>query len=75
MGAGIELAAFATRVVAHRDAHISLPEVPLGLIPGAGGTVSIPTRIGRHRTMLLALGGGIDSTTALGWGLIDAISG
>ncbi len=74
MGAGIELAAFARRVVAHPDACISLPEVALGLIPGAGGTVSIPARIGRHRTMLLALcGTAVDASTALGWGLIDEI--
>ncbi len=74
MGAGIELAAFASQVVAHRDARISLPEVALGLVPGAGGTVSIPARIGRHRTLLLALGGSIDATTALDWGLVDAIT-
>ena len=74
MGAGIELAAFAARVVAHRDARISLPEVALGLVPGAGGTVSIPSRIGRHLTMLLALGGSVDATTALRWGLIDAVT-
>ena len=74
MGAGIELAAFASRVVAQRDARISLPEVALGLVPGAGGTVSIPTRIGRHRTLLLALGGTIDAATALTWGLIDEVT-
>jgi enoyl-CoA hydratase/carnithine racemase len=74
MGAGIELAAFASRVVARRNARISLPEVALGLVPGAGGTVSIPTRIGRHRTMLLALGGSIDAATALDWGLIDEVT-
>lgn len=74
MGGGIELAAFARRVVAHPDTRIALPEVPLGLIPGAGGTVSIPARIGRHRTLLLALlGRPIDAPTALAWGLIDEI--
>ena len=74
MGAGIELAAFAASVTAHPDATIALPEVDLGLIPGAGGTVSIPRRIGRQRCALLALGGPITAATASAWGLVDAVS-
>jgi hypothetical protein len=75
LGAGIELAAFAHRVVAHPDTRLGLPEVALGLLPGAGGTVSLPRRIGRHRTALLALAGGtIDAATALAWGLVDAVA-
>jgi enoyl-CoA hydratase/carnithine racemase len=74
IGAGIEMAAFAGRVVARPDTVISLPEVGLGLIPGAGGTVSLPRRIGRHRTAELALRGGpIDAATALRWGLVDVV--
>ena len=74
IGAGIEMAAFAGRVVASPDTLISLPEVGLGLIPGAGGTVSLPRRIGRHRTAELALGGApIDAATAQRWGLVDAV--
>ena len=74
MGAGIELAAFASKVTAHPDATIALPEIDLGLIPGAGGTVSIPRRIGRQRCALLALGGPITAATAAAWGLVDAVS-
>jgi hypothetical protein len=74
IGAGIEMAAFAGRVVARPDTVISLPEVGLGLIPGAGGTVSLPRRIGRHRTAELALSRTpIDAATALRWGLVDTI--
>ncbi len=74
LGSGIELAAFAGHVRAHPATRFALPEVSLGLIPGAGGTVSLPRRIGRHRTALLALmGTTIDATTALAWGLIDEI--
>src|SRR5262249_28568196 len=40
VGSGIELPAFAGRVVAADHTRIALPEVGLGLIPGAGGTVS-----------------------------------
>jgi hypothetical protein len=74
LGSGIELPAFASRVVAHPDTVIALPEVGMGLIPGAGGTVSLPRRIGRHRTALLALSqASIDASTASAWGLVDEI--
>lgn len=76
IGAGIELPAFAGRVVAHPDTFFALPEVTLGLIPGAGGTVSLPRRIGRLRTAELALSGRrLDAPTALAWGLVDSIEG
>jgi enoyl-CoA hydratase/carnithine racemase len=74
VGSGIELPAFAGRVVAAPSARISLPEVALGLVPGAGGTVGITRRIGRHRTALLALAGELlDAATAHRWGLVDAL--
>jgi hypothetical protein len=72
VGAGVEIPAFASTLVAHSSATFSLPEVGMGLIPGAGGTVSIPRRIGRQRTTWLSLTGTtIDSATALAWGLVD----
>ena len=74
-GSGIELPAFASRVIAAPDVRIALPELTLGLIPGAGGTVSLSRRIGRHRTAQLALTGRtIDAVTALEWGLVDQIN-
>ncbi len=73
-GAGIELSAFASRIVAHPDTVFALPELALGLLPGSGGTASLPPRIGRYRTALLALTGRrINAATALVWGLIDEI--
>lgn len=73
-GSGVELPAFAGRVVAHPDATFVLPELSMGLIPGAGGTVSLPARIGRHRTAWLVLTGRtIDAATARSWGLVDEI--
>ena len=75
MGGGIEMAAFAGTVRARADTRIALPEIGLGLIPGAGGTVSLSRRIGRQRTTALALSGrSIDAATALRWGLIDEIA-
>jgi hypothetical protein len=74
VGAGIELPAFAGRVLARPGATFRLPEVGMGLIPGAGGTVSIARRIGRWRTCYLALAGkALDVTTALAWGLVDSL--
>lgn len=76
IGAGVELPAFAARVVARRDAVFQLPELSMGLVPGAGGTASIPRRIGRQRTAYLALSGArIDAATALSWGLVDSVVG
>ena len=75
IGAGIELPAFAARLVARPGTTFRLPEVGMGLIPGAGGCVSIPRRIGRQRTARMAiLGEPVNAETALAWGLIDAIA-
>lgn len=76
IGAGIEIPAAAARVVARRHTWFRLPEVAMGLIPGAGGTVTIPRRIGRHRTCYMAISGvDIRLSTALDWGLVDAVEG
>jgi enoyl-CoA hydratase/carnithine racemase len=73
-GAGVELAAFAGKLIASRNATFTLPELKMGLIPGSGGTASLPLRIGRQRTLLLALTGlPIDAMTAQAWGLVDEI--
>jgi hypothetical protein len=75
VGAGIELAAFAGRVTATPETVIRLPEIGMGLIPGAGGTVSLPARIGRERTAYLALTGtALTAAEALRWGLVDEVT-
>jgi enoyl-CoA hydratase/carnithine racemase len=74
VGAGCELAAFARTVRVADDAVFRLPEVSMGLVPGAGGTVSVPRRIGRHRAAWMMLTGApIDARTALDWGLADEL--
>jgi enoyl-CoA hydratase len=74
VGAGLELAAFAQTLTASRKAWFQLPELAMGLIPGAGGCVSVSRRIGRERTALMVLSGQrMGAEVALRWGLVDRI--
>jgi enoyl-CoA hydratase/carnithine racemase len=75
IGAGIEIPAFAARVTAASNTVVRLPELVMGLIPGAGGTVGIARRIGRWRTAYLALTGEpVTAATMLSWGLADGLT-
>lgn len=74
IGSGIEFPAFAGRLTARPDSWFQLPELGFGLIPGAGGCVSMARRMGRQRLAQMVLGGQrINAARALDWGLIDAI--
>jgi len=74
VGSGIEVAAAAHRRIATPDAWFQLPELTMGLIPGAGGTATVARAIGRHRTLWMLLSAKrIRAAQALEWGLIDAI--
>ncbi len=74
VGAGVEIAAFAKHVSADPATTFLLPELQMGLLPGAGGCVSIPRRIGRWRTLWMVLSASILSAEqARDWGLIDDI--
>ena len=76
VGAGIEIPAGAGHVVAAPDTRLWLPELQMGLMPGAGGTVTIARRIGQRRMLFWALTGRqIDARTALEWGLVDEVRG
>ncbi|MCU1644346.1 MAG: hypothetical protein JWN03_4621 [Nocardia sp.] len=75
IGAGAELASFGGKVIAAPDTFFEFPEVHMGLVPGAGGTVGVPRRIGRWRAAwLLLTGERLDAPAALDWGLVDAIA-
>jgi len=75
VGAGIEIPAAARVVVARAGTVFRLPEVSMGLIPGAGGTASIPRRVGRQRACYMAISGcELDVETALRWGLVDDLA-
>ncbi len=63
-------------MIAHPKTYFQMPELELGLIPGAGGTVSMTRRIGRQRMAWMVLSGKrVKAKTALEWGLVDEIAG
>ena len=75
IGSGIELPAAASRRVGAPDTYVQLPELRMGLIPGAGGTISIARAIGRQRLMWLLLGAfRLGARPALDWGLLHEIA-
>lgn len=75
IGSGIEVAAAAARRVGSPDTFVQLPELRMGLIPGAGGTVSIARAIGRQRLMWLVLGAfRLGAESAREWGLLHEIA-
>lgn len=74
VGSGLEIGAAAARRVAAPDMFAQLPELSMGLIMGAGGCVSVPRAIGRHRCFWMALSNArVRAETALAWGLVQAI--
>lgn len=71
LGAGAELMMCADIVVAGDGARIGQPETGLGIIPGAGGTVTLPRLVGRARAMKMVLTGEpLSAAEAQGAGLI-----
>ncbi len=74
IGSGLEIAAAAPRISAASKTWFQLPEITMGLLPGAGGTVTIPDRIGRHRALWMMISGQrLPVRQALEWGLVDAV--
>ncbi|WP_367178577.1 enoyl-CoA hydratase/isomerase family protein [Devosia sp.] len=74
LGGGLELALACRHILASPQASLGLPEVKLGLIPGAGGTVRLPQRIGLVRALaLIGDGEAVTATAAFYLGLLDAI--
>jgi enoyl-CoA hydratase/carnithine racemase len=72
LGGGLELAMACTLRVGATGARLGLPEVKLGLIPGAGGTQRLPRLIGRGRALDLMLNGReVEADEAFWIGLVD----
>jgi enoyl-CoA hydratase len=74
LGGGLELAMACTLRFATPDSGLGLPEVKLGLIPGAGGTQRLPRLVGAGRALDLMLSGReLDGRSALEIGLVTAV--
>ena len=74
LGGGLELALAAHYRVALDGAVLGLPEVNLGLVPGAGGTQRLPRLIGaRDALRLMVTGVPIQAAEALTLGLVDRV--
>ena len=74
MGGGLELAMGCHYRVASPGAQLALPEVKIGLIPGAGGTQRLPRALGAERALeMIVSGNPVKSETAAGTALIDTI--
>ena len=75
LGGGLELALCCNYRIATKNARFGLPEVNLGLIPGAGGTQRLPRLIGIEKSLAMVTSGSpIGSRDAYKCGLVDQLS-
>src|SRR5918992_3173834 len=74
LGGGLELAMACTLRVGSARARFGLPEVKLGLIPGAGGTQRLPRLVGRGRALdIILTGRQVEASEAHAIGLVDRL--
>src|SRR5690348_3430102 len=74
LGGGLEITLACHFRVAAASARLGLPEIKLGLFPGAGGTQRLPRLVGMEKAMVMILSGDpIGAKEALALGLIDEI--
>lgn len=74
LGGGLELAMAAHARIAAPAARLGLPEITLGLLPGAGGTGRLPRLVGPERALdMILTGKQVSAAEALTDGLVDAL--
>ena len=74
LGGGLELAMGCHFRVASADANLGLPEVKLGLLPGAGGTQRLPRLVGLETALNMVVGGNpVAAAKLAGTALVDQI--
>lgn len=75
LGGGLELALASHYRVAHRGMRMGLPEVSLGVLPGAGGTQRLPRLVGVRLALdMISSGKPINAARALEAGLVDTLT-
>lgn len=76
LGGGLELALACDLRIASEDAQVGLPEINLGIMPGAGGTVRLPRLIGEAKAKeLIYLGGRLTASEAYQYGIVNRVVG
>jgi enoyl-CoA hydratase/carnithine racemase len=74
VGGGMEMAMLCDLVVAADDARFALPETGLGMIPGVGGTQTLPRRVGVGRALDMVLTGRwLDAREACRLGIVNRV--
>jgi len=74
VGGGMEMLLLCDLCVAAADARLSLPETGLGMIPGVGGTQTLPRRVGSARALDAVLRGAwLDARTAARLGIVNQV--
>lgn len=74
LGGGLEVALGCDYRVALDGARLGLPEVKLGLLPGAGGTQRLPRLVGAQKALEMVVGGNpVKAKEALSLGLVDEV--
>ena len=74
LGGGLEVALCCHYRVAVPSAKCGLPEVHLGLLPGAGGTQRLPRIVGAQRALeMVTAGSHVPAADCLAMGLVDAL--
>lgn len=74
VGGGMEMAMLCDLVLAADDVRLALPETGIGMIPGVGGTQTLPRRAGTARALALVLTGGVvDAGAACAAGIVNQV--